>query len=87
MSASVINDDGKLRQRFCNKRVNAAKENIEFNLTFEEYCDLVQEAGLVSSQLGFAGTGKNYVLARYNDEGPYEIGNCRFITQHENLVE
>lgn len=80
-----IDNDGKLRRRFSNKRVNAKKEGIEFELTFKEYCQLVEEAGLISSQLGFK--GENYVLARCNDEGPYKVGNCRFITQKENIAE
>lgn len=81
----AVDDDGKIQQRYCNKRVNAAKEGIDFELSFEEYCTLVKEAGLKSSQLGF--TGDNYVLARYNDTGPYKYGNCRFITQKENYDE
>jgi hypothetical protein len=28
-----------------------------------------------------------YCLARYGDTGPYEIGNCRFITCAENWEE
>lgn len=78
-------DDGKLRQRYSNKRVNAQKEGIEFNLSYEEYCQLVSDACLKSSQLGFSGCG--YVLGRYNDTGAYEVGNCRFITQYENSEE
>lgn len=80
-----VDDDGKLKQRYYNKQVNARAENIDFELTFYEYCLLVWEAGLVSSQLGF--TGENYVLGRYNDCGPYAYGNCRFITQKENSDE
>ena len=80
-----IDDDGKLQQRFCNKRVNAKSENIPFDLTFEEYGKLVIEANLLSSDLGF--TGNMYVLARYNDCGGYVYGNCRFITQKENAAE
>lgn len=80
-----LDDDGKLIQRWRNKCVNAKKEGIKCNLTFEEYCQLVDDAGLVSSQLGF--TGQDYVLARYKDSGNYEIGNCRFITQQENSDE
>lgn len=82
---SVVDDDGKLKQRFYNKRINSKSEGIEFNLTFQEYCKLVADAGLVSSDLGF--TGKGYVLARFNDEGGYEYYNCRFITQKENARE
>lgn len=80
-----VDDDNKIQQRYCNKRVNAKKEGIGFELSFEEYCILVKEAGLKSSQLGF--TGDKYVLARYNDTGPYKYGNCRFITQKENHAE
>ncbi|MBO4736457.1 MAG: hypothetical protein J5614_08700 [Paludibacteraceae bacterium] len=80
-----INDDGKLKQKWQNKRVNARAEGIECNLTYEEYCQLVSDAGLKSSQLGY--TGEDYVLGRYNDSGNYEMGNCRFITQKENSDE
>lgn len=80
-----LNDDGKLRQRYSNKRVNAQKENIPFNLTYEQYMELVNDAGLKSSQLGF--TGEGYVLGRNGDVGGYEPGNCRFITQKENADE
>lgn len=80
-----LNDDGKLKRRYTNKRVNAQKENIPFDLTYEQYMDLVNEAGLKSSQLGF--TGEGYVLGRNNDSGGYEPGNCRFVTQKENSDE
>lgn len=81
----ALDDDGKLKDKWKNKRVNAAHEGIEFDLTFDDYMDLVEEAGLKSSQLGF--TGQGYVLARYNDTGGYTKGNCRFITQKENSDE
>lgn len=81
----ALNDDGKLRRRYSNKRVNAQKENIPFNLTYEQYIELVNDAGLKSSQLGF--TGEGYVLGRNNDSGGYEPGNCKFITQKENSDE
>lgn len=80
-----LDDDGKLKDKWKNKRVNAAKEGIEFTLSYEDYLNLVADANLKSSQLGFTGAG--YVLARYNDEGGYTKGNCRFITQKENSDE
>lgn len=80
-----LNDDGKLYRRWMNKKVNATKEGLECELSYEEYCYLVKQAGLKSSQLGFK--GEKYVLARYNDSGNYSIGNCRFITQYENTKE
>lgn len=80
-----LDDDGKLMQKWRNKCVNALSENLRCFLTFDEYCQLVKQAGLKSSQLGYTGDG--YVLARYNDAGDYTIDNCRFITQAENATE
>lgn len=85
-SDSDINDDGKLYRKFYNKKTNAKKEGIDCLLTYEEFCNLVREARLTSSQIGFT-TKEKYVLARYNDSGNYQIGNCRFITQKENAQE
>lgn len=65
--------------------MNAEKENVEFLLSYDEICGLLNEANIQSSDWGF--TGNNFVLARYNDAGPYKIGNCRFITQFENNAE
>lgn len=82
---NLIDDDGKIYKKYENKKFNARKENIDFELSFSDYCRLVFDTGLKSSQLGFS--GEYYVLARYNDEGPYKIGNCRFVTQLENSHE
>ena len=65
--------------------MNAKKEGLRCDLSYEDFCELVSQGGLVSSQLGF--TGEGYVLARYNDKGDYTIGNCRFITHKENVAE
>lgn len=81
-----LDDDYKLKCRYTNKKVNARKENSECLLTYEQFCQLVKEAKLKSSDLGFS-SGKKYVLARFNDTGDYTIGNCRFITQQENIDE
>lgn len=78
-------DDKLLYQKWKNKRLNAQKEGIDFNLSFDEYFLLKEKAGLKTEDLGF--TGKGYVLARYNDEGDYSYDNCRFITQAENARE
>lgn len=80
-----VDDDNKIKQRYYNKQINARAEGIGIELSFYEYCNLVKEAKLTSSKLGFTGSG--YVLARYNDCGPYKYGNCRFITQKENCNE
>lgn len=78
-----LNDDGKLKQRYYNKRINAKKENILFGLSFDEYCQLMCDAGITSSKLGT----NQYHLSRYNDCGNYVVGNCRFIWCLENYSE
>ena len=85
---AALNDDGKLRQRYENKKINARKENLECELSFEEYCFLVKKAGYKSSELGYSGkNSKKIVLARYEDKGNYTLGNCRFTTAYENNDE
>jgi len=55
-------------------------------LSLEEYINLALEAGLVSpDQIGC--TPESFQMARYGDKGNYEVGNCRFITMKENLLE
>lgn len=81
----MVDDDGRLRRKFNLKKSNAARDDIGFELTYVEFCRLVKRACLVSSDLGYS--GRNYVLARHLDRGPYAIGNCRFITQPENMAE
>lgn len=80
-----LDDDRKLYSKYLNKRNNAKHENINFDLSYMQYCQLVNDANLHSSDLGFS--GRYYVLARYNDSGDYTWGNCRFITQLENAHE
>ena len=81
-----VDDDGKLRKKYNRKKGNAKHtQHIEFKLSFQDYVNLAYEAGLKSSDLGYK--GKGYVLGRYHDTGAYEVGNCRFITQDENIAE
>lgn len=75
-----------LAKKIANKRVNAKKEGIPFKLTARDIRKLLAAAGISSEQWGFADGGM-YVLARRNDTGAYEAGNCYFITQAENMRE
>jgi hypothetical protein len=70
-------------RKYSNKRVNAEKEGIGFHLTFDEFKFLLNEAGITADDLGNTG----YHLARYDDQGDYEIDNCRFIYYLENVRE
>lgn len=79
----LLDDDGKLRMKINNKRFNAKKLEIEFNLTKREVKKLLREAGITSSNW----CHKGFHLARYNDIGNYDFDNCRFIPCHENYGE
>lgn len=81
----ILDDDGKLYSKWKLKCSNAKTMGNECFLSFDDYCKLVQSAGLVSSQLGL--NGESYELARYGDTGPYSLDNCRFITHKENVQE
>lgn len=73
----------KLYRKYSNKKVNAHKEKIDFLLSFEEYEQLVKDANITVDDIGI----KGYHLARYNDTGNYELGNCRFIYYLDNYAE
>ena len=78
-----LDDDKKLYLRYRDKKNNSENQQVGFILTFDDYCSLVAEAGIVSSKIGRA----KYHLARIKDKGPYEIGNCRFVWYKINLAE
>lgn len=78
-----LNDDGRLPNRYYNKRTNAAKEGLQFLLTPQEYTELMEGASVVSSQLTITG----YHLSRYGDLGDYVVGNCRFVYYKDNYAE
>ena len=58
---------------------------MEFLLTEDDVQCLLDEAGITIRDIGRS--NHQYALARYNDEGHYEVGNCRFITVFENREE
>jgi hypothetical protein len=72
-----------LWDKYKNKEKDAKARNLIFNLTLEEYEQLIIESNIKLEDIKING----YHLARYNDSGGYEIGNCRFVTYKENLQE
>ena len=78
-----LDDDKKLYLRYRDKKNNSENQQIGFILTFDDYCFLVEQAGIVSSKIGRA----RYHLSRFKDKGPYEIGNCRFVWYKVNRAE
>ena len=58
---------------------------VEFLLTATEIVQLFTDAGITPNDIGRA--NHQYGLARHNDTGNYEMGNCRFILAIENQRE
>lgn len=66
-------------------RKRAMKNEILFDLTLSDFYFLMFMARITPDQIG---QGRNdYQLARFNDEGGYTRGNCRYITALENQRE
>lgn len=75
--STKLDDDGKLYEKYSNRKSSTNTRHFipDFLLTFEEFCKLMDEAGIKSSDLGY--TGNCYDLARYNDTGDYEMGELQ----------
>jgi hypothetical protein len=73
------------RTKWRSKKYHAADHGIEFKLSFEEYASLLTESGITADDIGRG--AEKYCLARHMDEGPYEVGNCRFVTNRQNGIE
>jgi hypothetical protein len=73
----------KDKDKFWSHRSNARfARGVEFNLTFEEWFTWWQQTGHYHER----GRGKGkYVMARYGDTGPYELGNIYCCTHGENV--
>jgi hypothetical protein len=74
----------KLKLAFNSQKCGAAKRGISFEMTFEEWLQVWRESGKID--LRGQGRGK-FCMGRYNDSGPYKIGNVKIITHEQNLSE
>ena len=74
-----------LWKRKKNNYIGSRESEVKYLLTLSELGSLLSDAGISVSQVG-NGPGK-YNLSRFGDKGNYEIGNCRFILQVENILE
>ena len=73
------------KQKYLVQRWDAInRRGIEFNLTFEQWWDIWQQSGKYEER---GRLGHQYVMARFNDTGPYQIGNVKIITHDQNLNE
>lgn len=64
----------------------SASRGTAFLLSFEDYVTIAADSGLKSPDLIGRGLGK-YGMGRLGDSGDYVIGNCRFITNAQNIEE
>lgn len=70
--------------RFSQQRCMAGKRGIEWKLTFDEWINWWMATGVY--HLRGRGKGK-YVMARYSDQGAYELGNIEAKLHGVNIRE
>jgi hypothetical protein len=73
-------------QKYAIQRQSAQQRGIGRDLSFREYLNLANQAGLTKpDQIGRS--AEQFHLSRHGDAGNYTTGNCRFITARENHFE
>ena len=78
-------EDAALYKYWKYKKNNFLDTEVKFLISPSEIVSLLNDAGITIFQVG-QGKGK-YNLSRYGDTGNYEVGNCRFIPQIDNIME
>lgn len=74
----------RLRQRFTQQKADAARRGVAFVLTFTEWLQIWNSSGHLSER----GRGRGrYCMARFQDKGPYAVGNVKIIRNEENSSE
>lgn len=69
---------------FRSQKYRARARGIEWNMSFSEWWEIWQESGcweLRGREYG------NYCMARFNDSGPYEVGNVEIVSVTQNIRE
>jgi hypothetical protein len=71
-------------EAFYSQKYSANLRNIDFLLTFDEWYNFWLDSGHLHER----GRRRNqYCMARFNDTGPYALGNIKIITNFENVSE
>ena len=85
-SIPILNEETKeIWAYWRKKKLRKKHAHIDFKLSATEMVQLFSDAGITAKDIGKA--SHQYNLARHNDTGHYEMGNCRFITMRENIKE
>ena len=66
------------------KRVDRLGNQIEMRISFQEWWDIWQQSGHWHERGCFQG---QYVMARHNDIGHYEVGNVSIILSTQNNID
>ena len=75
---------GKAKQQYHNHKHRAKRKGIGFEMTFDEWYNIWINSGHYHEK----GTKRGqYVMSRYNDIGPYKVGNVYIQTVGENTKE
>lgn len=75
----------RFHKYYNDKKKSSENRGIPFNLSHDDMWQLLNEAGITPFDIGRL--PDEFCLARYEDTGPYEIGNCQFTTNAQNLLE
>ena len=80
----VKSELARLRLRYHDQRLGAAKRGITWDFTFESWLAWWEATGKLQQRGCHRG---QYVMARYGDQGPYSPANVRCATAEENHRE
>lgn len=61
------------------------KRQPESSMSIGEYLDLISASGLRPDMIGLR--RGEYSIARFNDSGAYDLGNCKFLLIEDNVSE
>ncbi len=73
-----------LRDRYYDQKSHARARGIAFALTFEQWLIVWVQSGKLEER---GRRSHQYVMARFNDRGPYAIGNVKITTMRANMIE
>lgn len=72
------------RRKFYAHRSNARRRGIQFYLTFDQWWEIWQKSGHWDQR---GRLSNQYVMSRYGDSGPYEVGNVFIQQQSSNTKD